>query len=278
MRVTVLAVVTCLALMGCSGEGATERAEPSVVETGEHVTSTESTASVATEPSTAPPLPPRRRTRPVTVPDLTAVELRSAREWLTGDGLTVRADVVRDCRLLQGIVAAQEPRPGTRLPRGSEVTLTFGRRPATADCARTPAPQARRAFLGWATGRGAAPAFAPHVRLLQGNRQVARLTAAVARDRTSWRLPAGYAELAALDLLAWLDSMDNQHLLQPSRGLSAYCLQRVAPLPPDLVDRLGWSAALITSSADACLEVAAVQVWVDDAGRISAVGFLSGSP
>lgn len=264
MRVTVLAVVTCLALLGCSDDGGAERLPaPSAP-----------SAPSAPEPSVTA-TSPAKRGRPVMVPDLTAVEFRSAREWLMGDGLTVRPDVVRDCRLLQGIVVAQAPRPGTRLSRGSEVTLTFGRRPAAADCVRPPAPPLRRAFLAWATGRGAAPDFAPHVRLLQGNHQVARLTAARARDRDAWWLPAGYAELAELNLLDW---MDDQVLLQPSRGLSAYCLQRVTPLPPDLVERLRWSAALLTASADACLQVAAVQVWVDDHARISAVGFLSGSP
>ena len=81
--------------------------------------------------------------------------------------------------------------------------------------------------------------------------------------------------MTAINLLDW---MDDQVLLQPSRGLSAYCLERSAPLASDLVDRLRWSSALLPASADACLQVAAVQVWVDDDDRIAAVDFLSGAP
>lgn len=261
MRVVALVVVACLALPGCSA--ANDGPEPAPTQT-----------SAAADPAATSSTPGVRR-RVVTVPDLTAVEFRSAREWLEGDGLEVRADVVGDCRLLKGVVVAQQPPAGSRVRWGDEVTLTFGRRPAGTACRPLPAPPLRRAFLAWAKGSGAVPDFAPHVRLLQGNHEVRTLTADEARERGAWRLPAGYAELGPLDLLDW---MDDQVLLQPSRGLSAYCLQRVTPLPPGLVERLRWSSVLMPASADACLQMAAVQVWVDDESRISAVGFLSGSP
>ncbi|MDR7253433.1 hypothetical protein J2X46_002418 [Nocardioides sp. BE266] len=263
MRVVALALVTCLAVLGCS------------TNPGRDPVGSGTAATAAAPPSATTSRSDDARGRPVTIPDLTAVEFRSAREFLEGDGLTVRADVVHDCRLSKGLVVAQQPAPGTRLARGGEVVLTFGRTPSAASCVPRPAPPLARAFLAWAKGEGGPPAFAPHVRLLQGGRQVARLTAAEAGDRGAWRLPAGYAELAAINLLDWMDA---EVLLQPSRGLSAYCLVRAAPIPPDLVDRLWWSSALLSASADACLQMGAVQVWVDDRDRISAVGFLIGSP
>lgn len=263
-----LALLACLVVAGCSDGGAADRADRGPVGPSSAVSS-----AGPTNPTR--PAKPAKSGRPVTVPDVTSVEFRSAREFLEGDGLTVRADVVRDCRLSKGLVVAQQPAPGTRLARGGEVVLTFGRTPTAASCVPRPAPPLARALLAWAKDEGAPPAFAPHVRLLQGGRQVARLTGLEAGDRIAWRLPAGYAELAAINLLDWMDA---EVLLQPSRGLSAYCLVRAAPIPPDLVDRLWWSSALLSASADACLEMGAVQVWVDDRDRISAVGFLIGSP
>lgn len=263
MRVVVVALAGCLALIGCSDGG---RADPD--------------AQPATQVSLEPGSPtassePSQRGRPVTLPDLTAVEFRDARERLAADRLSVRADVVPDCHLLKGVIVAQQPAPGTEVRRGDAVTLTFGRRPRGTECPPRLARLATSAFLDWASGSDGPPAFAPRVRLLQGNRQVAVLPTARAASREAWRLPTGYAERIAFNLLDW---MDDQVLLQPSRGVSAYCLERVATLPPDLVDRLWWSYSLHTASADACMQMAAVQVWVDDAERIAAVNFLIGSP
>lgn len=256
MRVAVVVIAGCLALVGCSHEGSTSAPDRRP-----------ETPVVRQEPS--------NRGGPVLLPDLTAVEFRNARERLETDGVTVRADVLPDCRMLKGVIVAQQPPAGTKVRPGDTVTLTFGRRPPGTDCPPRLARLATRAFLDWATGAAGAPAFAPRVRLLQGNRQVAVLPAARASSREEWRLPAGYAELRALNLLDW---MDDQVLLQPSRGLSANCLVRAVVLAPDLVDRLWWSSSLHTASADACMQMAAVQVWVDDDVRIRAVNFLIGSP
>ena len=268
MRVVVVVLVVCLALVGCSeGDvtGAPERT--SVTHVSPRSQPAPGTPTTGSEPS--------NRGRPVLIPDLTAVEFRSARERFETDGVSVRADVVPDCHLLKGVIVAQQPPAGTELRPGEVLTLTFGRRPPGTSCPPRLARLATRSFLDWATGDAGAPAFAPRVRLLQGNRQVAVLPVARASSREEWRLPAGYAELVALNLLDW---MDDQVLLQPSRGLSVNCLEHAVVLAPDLVDRLWWSSSLHTASADACMQMAAVQVWVDDAARITAVNFLIGSP
>lgn len=264
MRVAVVLLACSFALAGCSGGGTgTPDREPAT-----RTPQTEG-GSPAADPQ------PSGQGRPVLLPDLTAVEFRAARERLETDGVSVRANVLPDCHLLKGVIVAQQPPAGTKVRPGGTVTLTFGRRPPGTDCPPRLARLATRAFLDWATGDAGAPAFAPRVRMLQGNRQVAVLPAARASSREEWRLPAGYAELTALNLLDW---MDDQVLLQPSRGLSPNCLERAVVLAPELVDRLWWSSALHTASADACMQMAAVQVWVDDATRITAVDFLIGSP
>ncbi len=121
------------------------------------------------------------------LPDLTAVEFRAARERLETDGVSVQADVVPDCHLLKGVIVAQQPPAGTKVRPDGTVTLTFGRRPPGTDCPPRLARLATRAFLDWATGDAGPPAFAPRVRMLQGNRQVAVLPAARASSREEWR-------------------------------------------------------------------------------------------
>lgn len=55
------------------------------------------------------------------------------------------------------------------------------------------------------------------------------------------------------------------------------CLNRGPALPTDLVRRLPWSWSLVTRSAQACMQVAAVQVWADGRGGITDVNILLGS-
>lgn len=262
-RLGVAAAVAALLLTGCtSASDETASEGPSVSPTAP--ASPDSPTSSATTPK------PQRRW----VLDAVGVHVRTVREWSAEEGVEVAEEVVRDCRLLRGVVIAQDPAPRTRIAVGDTIAVTVGRAPVDEDCAPPPARPAARAFYSWSLGERGAPAFAPRVRVLQGNEEVRVLDAAAAAQRDSWLLPP-YAERVETNLLDW---MADEPLLQHSTSLSPYCLVRLQALPDDLVDRLWWSGVLNTTSADACMDMGAVQVWVDGRGRIDAVNHLNGAP
>lgn len=252
-------LVAALVLTGCASPSDETPSEPP-------------SASPTAPSSPTPTTTPRAQRRWVI--DAVGVHVRDVREWYAEQGVEVAVEVVRDCRLLRGVVIAQDPAPRTRIAVGDSITVTVGQAPFDEDCVPPPARPAARAFYSWSLGQRAAPEFAPRVRVLQGNEEVRVLDAAEAAQRASWMLPP-YAERVETNLLDW---MADEPLLQHSTSLSPYCLVRTEPLPGDLVDRLWWSSVLNTTSADSCMDMGAVQVWVDGQGRIDAVNHLSGAP
>lgn len=263
-------IVTALLVTGCTTE---EKAkEPAAEPPAQSQSPEPTTPSPTSSPAASPTKIPREDRR--WIPHFVAADLRNVREAVAEEGLQLEVEVLRDCQLIPGLVLDQDPAPRTKVAVGDTVTVTVGRHPAAADCVSPPARPVARALDEWARGTGPAPAFAPEVRLLVGNVQTGSFTAAEALSRSSWQLPP-YAEMSDQNLLDWMADVP---LLQHSWGLTPYCLVHTEPLAAERVERLWWSAVLLTSSADSCMDVGAVQVWVDDEDRIEAVNFLSGAP
>jgi serine/threonine-protein kinase len=71
-----------------------------------------------------------RGAKPVAVPDVTGQPYLNAKSMLEGQGFQVgRTDVQSD--LPQGVVAAETPTAGTDVPRGTKITLSVSKGPAT---------------------------------------------------------------------------------------------------------------------------------------------------
>lgn len=274
MRSFVCVLTLCLGLVGCTTDsqgGAAERSPGGGTQpTSSQPTSEEHTTEPKpTESTTATPA----RGPQVTVPDETGAKLRAAREVLRGFGLEVVTRSRFNC--LPNLVMAQTPTGGASAHAGDTVVLTVGRIPPAASCVAPDARAPSARFAAWARGTGSPPPFAPEVRVFQGYRQVLTLTAEQAAARQSWLMPPGYAERIEINLVDWVRE---QPSLRSTRGLPAYCLARHTPMPRDLARRLRHAWVLVTTDAEACMDVASVQVWVDRQRRIESVSFLSGAP
>jgi serine/threonine-protein kinase len=71
-----------------------------------------------------------RGAKPVPVPDVTGQPFANAKGMLEGQGFQVgRTDVQSD--LPKGVVAAETPSAGTDVPRGTKITLSVSKGPAT---------------------------------------------------------------------------------------------------------------------------------------------------
>lgn len=157
---------------------------------------------------------------------------------------------------------------------GSTVTLVVSDS-VTLDCASPRAIESALALRDWARGDGPPPAFADEVRVRQGNAVALTLTAADADDPANWTTPPGYAERIELNVLT--DVLSKKGRLRESVVPPFGCLAH-GPLGDDLVRRLWQSWSLVTPQGDSCMQLAAVQVWVDDERRITDVNLLMGSP
>ncbi len=71
-----------------------------------------------------------RGAKPVPVPDVTGQPYLNAKSALEGQGFTVsRVDIQSD--QAQGVVVAEDPPPGTNISKGSKITLSVSKGPAT---------------------------------------------------------------------------------------------------------------------------------------------------
>lgn len=242
-------------------------------------TAPEPTASVRSTPAGADPSEPATRDASpapeVTVPLAVGGSVSDVRRLLVGTGLRPRV-VSRRPLCVPGVVLAQDPPAGTRVATGAEVGVVVSRMPAAATCIVPPAPPAAEALRAWARGTAPAPAFAPDVTVWVANRVAARLVGAAASRRESWVLDVAYAEQVQVRVLDALAGTG----MTGRRVPPVSCVVRDRPTPARLLGRLPWSWTLATAPGRvrSCLDVVAVQVWVDDQRRITDVGFLSGSP
>ena len=230
------------------------------------------------EPSTSPVSRPTveattsETSSPVWVPDMVGSRLREVRRTLEQQGLEID---VRDRPMCPpGVVVRQEPVAGTKVDPAATVLLVVSDS-TTLSCAVSQAPESALALRDWAAGQGPVPSLADEVHVMQGNRVALTLSAAEAEDPARWTMPAGYAERIALNVIT--DLLSKGPPLRESALPPFGCLDHGA-LADGLVRRLWQSWSLVTPEGDSCMQLAAVQVWVDDEGRITDVNLLMGSP
>jgi hypothetical protein len=264
--VTYALVALVLVLSACSA--ATDTSSAPTTELAAEPTA-EGTTKPTVEPTTGQGLD-AGEIRPV--PVMVGARLRDVRVGLRDHGWELK--VRRRTLCAPGVVLEQRPAPGTKLERGATVRLVVAQAPAAATCALPSAAPAVLALRAWARGDEAAPQFADRVRLLVADRPFRTLTATDAADRAAWTLEVAYAERSDVRILDVLSGSPTREANVPPLA----CLNRGRVLPADLVRRLPWSWSLVTRDARACLEVAAVQVWADEEGRITDVNVLLGSP
>lgn len=230
------------------------------------------------EPSTSPVTTPTGEvttsgtSSEVWVPDMVGSRLRQVRRTLEQQGLEIDVRLRSMCP--PGVVVRQEPVAGTKVDPAATVVLVVSESD-TLSCAVPQASGSALALRDWATGQGPVPSFAPEVHVMQGNRVALTLSAAEAEDPGSWTMPAGYAE--RIELNAITDLLSKGPRLRESALPPFGCLDHGA-LADGLVRRLWQSWSLVTQRGDSCMELAAVQVWADDEGRITDVNLLMGSP
>ena len=251
-----------LLLAGCSGASADrDPRDPS-------------TPTEITTPATPPTLVEDADGRPIPVPVLVGSSLRDVRRSLAD--LDLEVVVRRRALCAPGVVIEQDPPAGAKVAVGSTVRLVVSTYPPAASCIRPPAPAPARDLQRWARGDAPPPAFADRVRLWVANQPATMLTRAQAVRRTSWILDVPYAERTDVRILEALAASP----MDGARVPPFWCVGRGRAPSPDLLRRLPWSWTLVTRDSEvrACMDVVAVQVWVDDARRITDVGVLMGSP
>jgi hypothetical protein len=135
---------------------------------------------------TRPDPPPTDHLRADQVPSLFGYDADAAQALLEKRGLRVTLRPFRSCEVLDRVVGSQ-PAPGTTYDRGDRVVV-FTAVPADITCLTDYQDrQVAWQLLDFANGRGAAPAFAPRVRVYPGDGRPEVLTAAQAADPASWR-------------------------------------------------------------------------------------------
>lgn len=185
-----------------------------------------------------------------------------------------KTEVVRRNACPAGVVVAQ--RPTGRLPRGGTVRLVV-LDPATMSCAMSPAIGPAQQLVSWGKGAGDPPEFADSVDLLLGNSFVQTLDDPL--DPESWEMCEAYAERSCP--LSPLTAMgDRRFAVRTAPPGATFCPDRLGRLAKPLVATFWRSTTLVAklSALDACMAVTALQVWVDDEGRIETVNLLLGSP
>lgn len=257
-----LALLGCLVAVGCSA--ASSDTEPRA-----SATPTETTA-----PAPSRALDRDVDGRPVPLPVLVGSPLEDVRRWLADQGLLVAVQYRPLCA--PGVVLDQYPRAGAELPVRSTVRLVATVDPPAATCIRPPAPVLARDLERWARGAGPAPAFADRIRLWVANQPKSVLTRAQAVRKSSWTIDEPYAERRDVRILESLAASPMEGVRVPP----FWCVGRGTAPEPNLLRRLPWSWTLLTRQPDvrACMDVVAVQVWVDAARRITDVNILMGSP
>jgi hypothetical protein len=224
--------------------------------------------------ATSPALVEDADGRPIPLAVLVGTPLREVRRHLVGLGLQVAVD--RRALCAPGVVLEQDPPAGTEVATDSTVHLVVSTYPPAASCIAPPAPASARDLQRWAGGHGHAPRFADRVRLWVANQPSTVLTRARAVQRSSWVLDVDYAERSDVRILEALAASPMDGTRVPPLG----CVGRGPSPSSDLLRRLPWSWTLVTRDSEvrACMDVVAVQVWVDDARRITDVNILMGSP
>jgi hypothetical protein len=215
---------------------------------------------------------PRGTAKGWVVPNVVGAKLGPATRALRDQGF--KLDLVRRSACPRGVVIGQ--RPTGRARRGSIVRLVV-LDPVTGTCAISPATGPAKQLVSWAQREGAAPEFSGSVDLLLGNSVVQ--TSEDPLDRATWEMCAAYAERDCLSPLTEVADRSFATMRSTPPG-STSCPDRVEPLPRHLVATFFDSVTMVatTDEDDSCMDVLALQVWVDAQERIKAVNLLLGSP
>jgi hypothetical protein len=242
--------------------------------TQERESSGPTTPTEVTTPAPSPALVEDADGRPISLPVLVGSPLREVRRYL-GDW-DLKVAVERRAVCAPGVVLEQDPPAGTKVAVASTVHLVVSTYPVAGTCIVPPAPASARDLQRWARGDAQVPAFADLVRLWVANQPSRVLTRAQAESRSSWVLPVAYAERIDVRILEALAAGP----MGGRRVPPFWCVGRGRAPSPELLRRLPWSWTLVTRSAEvtACMDVVAVQVWVDGGRRITDVNLLMGSP
>jgi len=166
------------------------------------------------------------------------------------------------------VVVAQGPGP-RQVTRSELVTIVVETGGGRRACDLTRARDQATALLDWARNQGPPPSFAEGVEFLLGNNTVERRLATPLNGR-SWELcEHGEGCQSPLTVLA---GMARPELVRVMRGR---CPDSYSLLRRGLASTLGSSVTVVDRRAShGCEDVRGVQVWVDGAGRISAVNWV----
>jgi hypothetical protein len=130
-------------------------------------------------------------------------------------------------------------------------------------------------FLAYVSGEPAdLPADAP-MRLYLGNMYQKTIRPGGLEDRRSWDVCANYAERSCpMSAVRTLEELQSQPAI--TSFLPDLCLDTLTDTPPDTEDDR--MVVLGPPEPESCASDFAVQIWYNDAGQITAVNLLFGSP
>jgi len=210
------------------------------------------------------------------VPDVTGLSLDKARNAVTAAGFTATVEQSPTCDPREGVVVEQAPTqqdieddfPDDQMWTGA-VTLVVEVLHPTRDCAALDA--AAQGFIRFARG-GAPPLWAPEVDQLLGYASFDRVAADRADDRTAWSLCSGVAPtdctLSPLVVIA-----DSTKVVAAEHRDSYACeFIDFGGLPTEVLK--DEEIHLFPTGVEGCAKQWDISLWVDDAGRITAVNLL----
>ncbi|MDO9439929.1 MAG: PASTA domain-containing protein [Beijerinckiaceae bacterium] len=214
------------------------------------------------------------------IPDVVGLDLTDARRRITAAGHTARTEQSPTCHPRPGVVE-QAPTEQALRDDGMDgrawttpVTLVVEVVPDARPCGDLDA--AADAFLAFARG-GPPPSWAPEVQQLLGYTSWASVTAEQANEPDAWALCSGVAPadctLSPLAVAAGSSDVATGEYLDVSRwpsGTGCELIDRGA-LPDGLGDD---QIVLYPAKLSSCDQEWAVTLWIDDAGRITAVNLL----
>ncbi len=217
----------------------------------------------------------------VPIPDVVGLGLATARDTITAAGYPARVEELETCHPRDGVVEQAPTQqaldedsaddPGWYGP----VTLVVEVPHSTRDCAGLDA--AASAFMRFSRG-GPPPAWSPQVLQLLGYTPWATVTAEGADDPAAWAFCSGVApencEASPLAVVAATGEIATGEFSEVTRwpeGQSCELIDR-GGLPSGLP--LNKQILLYPARLTSCADDWSVWLWIDEAGRISAVNLL----
>ena len=215
------------------------------------------------------------------IPDVVGLTLTEARDRVTAAGYPARVEEQETCHPRRGVVEQAPTQQDIEDDREDDpgwygtVTLVVEVPHTTRDCAGLDA--AASAFLRFARG-GTPPTWAPEVRQLLGYTSWATVTAAAADDPAAWSFCSGVApedcEVSPLVVAGRDDEIETGEFSDVTRLPEAQICELIdrGGLPSDLP--IEKKIVLYPVEPTSCEDDWSVWLWINDAGRITAVNLL----